>query len=324
MMKSRISAIAAVSASALLLTACSGGGGSAGGGSGDDYQAAGTVKMVVAMAAGGGSDRATRVMSQAINENADGFTTVVENREGGGGAVGWSYIYGLSGQPQHLVKAETAIHTLPLQEGVDVPWTYADFTPIALFAEDSRMVVVPKDSDLNSCSDLIDSGEASVGVSGTFGADGMVIHHLEEAGFSADEVPFGSTGEVITGLLGGQIDAAPASAAAVKPYVESGDLKALCTFTEERYVDDDVLAEVPTAIEEGIDATVVIWRGLLAPPEISDAAQQFWIDQAKAAVETDAYTEYIETDLLNDKQLYGEEFAEYLDEYDAEIQEYFA
>ncbi|MGI6878538.1 tripartite tricarboxylate transporter substrate binding protein [Microbacterium sp. gxy059] len=324
-MTSRIAATAALlSASALVLAGCSGSSGGSGGSSDGEYSPSGTVKMVVAMAAGGGSDRAMRVMSQAINEGAEGYSTVVENREGGGGAVGWSYFYGLAGQPQHLVKAETAIHTLPMQEGVDVPWTYADFTPIALFAEDSRMVVAPADSDLDTCSDLVDSTGLSVGVSGTFGADGMVLHHLDEAGLDADRVPFGSTGEVITGILGGQIDAAPASAAAVKPYVESGDLKALCTLTEERYADDEVLADVPTAIEEGIDATVVIWRGILAAPDISDEAQQFWIDEVKRAVETDEYKDYITTDLLIEKQLYGDEFATYLDEYDAEIQEYFA
>lgn len=322
-MKSKISYIAAGTIAALTLAACGNGNG---GSSADDdeYSPSGTVRMVVAMAAGGGSDRAMRVMSTAINEGSDGYNTVVENREGGGGAVGWSYFHGLAGEPNHLVKAETAIHTLPLQDGVDVNWTYADFTPIAMFAEDSRMVVAPADSPYNTCSDLIEASEPlSAGVSGTYGADGMVLHHLTEAGLDADEVPFGSTGEVVTGLLGGQIDFAGASAAAVKQYIEAGEMKGLCTFTEERYSDDDVLADVETAAEQGIDGTVVLWRGLLAPPDISDAARDFWVSEVEKAVETDAYHEYIETDLLIETQLYGEEFEEYLAEYDAQIQEYF-
>lgn len=319
--------VSAISAAALLLAGCSGASGTGEQAPSDEeYRASGTIKMVVAMAAGGGSDRAMRVISQAINEKAEGFTTVVENREGGGGAVGWSYFYGLAGQPQHLVKAETAINTLPLQEGVDLPWTYDDFTPIALFAEDSRMVVAPANSPFDSCSDLIDADEdrLAVGTSGTYGADGMVLHYLDQAGLEANRVPYGSTGEVITALLGGQIAAAPASAASAKPYVEAGELKALCTFTEERYEGDEILGDVPTALEEGIDGTVILWRGVLAPPGISDSAQQFWIDQVKTAVETDIYTDYIETDLLIEKQLYGDEFADYLHEYDAEIQELFA
>lgn len=315
--------VVSVASVALVLTGCGGDGGGSGSAE-DEYSPSGTVRMVVAMAAGGGSDRATRVMSEAINEEAEGYNTVVENREGSGGAVGWSYFHSLAGEPNHLVKAETAIHTLPLQEGVDVDWTYDDFTPIGMFAEDSRMVVAPADSEYETCADVIEDSESndvSSGVSGTYGADGMVLHHMENAGLDANTVPFGSTGEVVTGLLGGQVDVAPASAAAVTSYIDAGELKALCTFSEERY--EGELADVETAGEQGIDGTVVLWRGLLAAPDISDAARDFWVDEMERAVETDAYANYIEDDYLIEKHLYGEEFAEYLDEYDAEIQEYF-
>lgn len=314
--------VVSVASAALVLSSC--GNGDGGSSEEDEYSASGTVRMVVAMAAGGGSDRATRVMSEAINEEAEGYNTVVENREGSGGAVGWSYFHNLAGEPNHLVKAETAIHTLPLQDGVDVAWTYEDFTPIGMFAEDSRMLVAPADSDFETCADVIEASESdtvSSGVSGTYGADGMVLHHLENAGLNANTVPFGSTGEVVTGLLGGQIDIAPVSAAAAIPYFEADELKPLCTFSEERYEGD--LADVETAEEQGIDGTVLLWRGLLAPPEISEAARDFWVEEMQRAVETDAYAAYIEDDYLIDAQLYGDDFAEYLDDYDAQIQEYF-
>lgn len=325
-MKSTITLGAITTAVALLLASCGSSGENGTTASSGDYTARGTIKMVVAMAAGGGSDRAGRVVSQGINEIADGYSTVVENREGGGGAVGWSYFYGLRGQPDHLLVAETALHTLPRQDGVDVPFTYADFTPLALFAEDSRMVVAPVDSPYDTCADLIEAsteGRITSGVSGTFGADGMVLTELENAGLEADRVPFGSTGEVITGLLGGQIDFAPGSAAAVRPYIESGDFKGLCTLTEERYTDDDVLADVQTALEQGIDATMVLWRGVLAPADIPDEARDFWIEQLREAFETEAFQDYLASDMLLSTQLYGDDFAAYLDEYDETIEGYF-
>ncbi|HLT67764.1 MAG TPA: tripartite tricarboxylate transporter substrate binding protein [Microbacterium sp.] len=330
MVSRRRRALASLAAASVLLSGCEGATGAAEAGEhmADDepYTASGTIRMVVAMAAGGGSDRAMRIISEAINENADGYSTVVENREGGGGAVGWSYFFSLAGQPNHLVKAETAINTLPLQEGVELPWTFADFTPIALFAEDTRIVVAPADSPYETCADLVTAREErlAVGTSGTYGADGMVLYHLDAAGLQANRVPYGSSGEVMTALLGGQLAAAPASVSSAKPYIESGDLRALCTFAEEAPADDEVLGDVTTAREQGIDGSVVIWRGVLAPPGISDAARQFWIDEMKAAVETDVYHAYIETDQLIEKQLYGDDFAEYLADYDAQIQEMFA
>src|SRR5690625_7216499 len=72
-MRSRARCIAAMATGALLLAGCTQGGQ----GQGEDieengeYHPSGTVKMVVAMAPGGGSDRAMRVMSEAVNENAE-------------------------------------------------------------------------------------------------------------------------------------------------------------------------------------------------------------------------------------------------------------
>lgn len=323
-MKSVFQIAAITITSGLVLTGCSAAGAES---VSEEYAATGVNRIVVAMAAGGGSDRSGRIISQILNENEDGYSTVVENREGGGGAVGWSYFSALTGQPDNLLVAETALHTLPLQDGVDVPFTYKDFTPIALFAEDSRMVVAPISSPYDTCSDLIDAGASAgllSGISGTFGPDGMVLSSMEDAGLVADRVPYGSTGEVVTGLLGGQIDFAPASAAAVKPYIESGDFKGLCTFSTERYESDPLLADIATAQEQGIDATVVLWRGVLAPAGITDAERDFWVDQLKEAFANPAYAAYLESDLLIPKQIFGDEFATYLDAYDAEIQTYFA
>lgn len=322
-MKNSMKMIATVSIGSILLTAC----GDNVDSDDDEFSASGTIRLTVSMAAGGGSDRATRVMSEALNDGADGYNTVVENREGSGGAVGWSHIYSQTGDPNQLVKAETAIHTLPLQDGVELDWTYDDFTPIAMFAEDSRMVVAPADSTYETCDEIVEASadeEILSGVSGTFGADGMVLHHLEEAGLESDSVPFGSTGEVITGLLGDQIDFAPVSAAAVLQYIEADELKALCTFSEDRYSDFDLLADVETAEEQGIDGVVTLWRGFLAPPELTQDEQDFWIEEIQRAVESDVYADYMQDDLLIENQLYGDEFADYLADYDAEIHEYFS
>lgn len=320
-MKIRKSLLAAGAATALLVTSCSEGA------SGDEgeFNASGTVRITVAMAPGGGSDRGARVMAEAFNENAEGYNAIVENREGSGGAIGWSYVYNQGDDANQLAKAETAINTVPLQEGVEVPWAYTDFTPIAMFAEDSRMVVASADAEYDTCADVIDASQnaqVAAGIAGTYGPDGLTLSLMEEAGLDVSIVPFGSTGEAVTGLLGDQVDITPVSAAAVIPYIESGDFKALCTFSEERYSDHEVLADVETAQEQGIENGVMtMWRGFLGPPDISEAAQEFWIEEVQKAVETETYAEYIEQDILIPTQLYGDEFAEYLDEYDAQVRE---
>ncbi|MBR8744277.1 tripartite tricarboxylate transporter substrate binding protein, partial [Nocardiopsis sp. MG754419] len=227
------------------------------------------------------------------------------------------------GNGNALLVAETALNTLPLV--YDVPFTYRDFTPLVMFAQDSRMVVASQDAPYETCTDLVEAGAdqpVKTGSSGRTGADSLVIAEFERNGGAFSVVPYGSTGEVLTGLMGGQIDVAPASAASVKPYVESGDFKALCTLTEERY-DDPVLGDVPTALEQDLDAQVTMWRGVLAPDGIAPVQRDYWIDAIREAMDSQTYQDYIEEDLLIPADLAGEEFEEFLDDHDAEMQEVF-
>ncbi|WP_369068384.1 tripartite tricarboxylate transporter substrate binding protein [Kineococcus terrestris] len=290
----------------------------------DDWSPRGSVPAVVAFAPGGGSDRSARVLAQALNERDAGYDVNVHNQEGGSGAVGWSTFLSEEGNGNTLLVAEGALNTLPIV--FDVPFTYRDFTPLVMFAEDSRMVVAPADSPFETCADVVagSGGERVVsGSSGRTGADAIAIDGLVRNGAELDVVPYGSTGEVITGLLGGQVDLAPVSAAAAKPYLENGDVKALCTMSEERF-DDPVLGDVPTAREQGVDAVVSLWRGVFGAGGIADVQREKWIEELGAAMDSEAYRDYIATDLLIPADLRGEEFRAYLDDYDRQMQEVFA
>ncbi|WP_432573338.1 tripartite tricarboxylate transporter substrate binding protein [Kineococcus sp. SYSU DK005] len=320
-MKSRLLAGTALVAGAALLTSC--GLPTAQARIPDDWEPRGSVPAVVAFAPGGGSDRSARVIAQALNERELGFDVNVENKEGGSGAVGWSTFLAEEGNGNTLLVAETALNTLP--QVYDVPFTYRDFTPLVMFARDSRMVVAPVDSAFSTCTDVVEASRAGrvvSGSSGRTGADALAVAGLEDNGAQLDVVPYGSTGEVITALLGGQVALAPASAAAAKPYVESGDLKPLCTLSPERF-DDPVLGSVPTAREQGIDAEVVLWRGVFGAGGIAPVQRDYWIREIEAAMDSDTYRDYIAEDLLEPADVSGEEFAAFLADYDEQMAEVF-
>ncbi|WP_435110433.1 tripartite tricarboxylate transporter substrate binding protein [Nocardiopsis synnemataformans] len=287
----------------------------------DDWTPRGSVSALVAFAPGGGSDRSARVIAEGLNELDAGYSVNVENKEGGSGAVGWATFMSERGNGNALLVAETALNTLPIV--YDVPFSYRDFTPLVMFAQDSRVVLVPADSPHETCADLVEAGAedpVKTGSSGKTGADSLVIEEFRKNGGEFSVVPYGSTGEVLTALLGGQLEMAPASAAAAKPYVESGDFKVLCTLSEERY-DDPVLGEAPTAREQGLDAEVTIWRGVLAPDDIADVQRDYWIASIQEAMRSDIYEDYIETDLLIPANVAGQDFEDFLDEYDQRMRE---
>lgn len=285
----------------------------------DDWTPRGSVSALVAFAPGGGSDRSARVMAQGLNELDAGYHVNVENKEGGSGAVGWSGFLAEKGNGNALLVAEGALNTLPLV--YDVPFTYKSFTPLVMFAKDSRIVVARKDSPYKTCPDVVAAARKKrivTGSSGKTGADALVIAEFKQEGGHFGVVPYGSTGEVLTGLLGKQIDIAPSSASSAKPYLESGDMKALCTLSAERY-DDPVLGRVPTAKEQGLDAQVTLWRGVFAPAGISPVQRHYWIRDLERAMKSKAYEEYLAGDMLTPADLSGADFAAYLKSYDDQV-----
>jgi putative tricarboxylic transport membrane protein len=305
--------LAAASLLALSLAAC-GGGTSGDDSAGGGFQPRGGVTMVVPFGAGGGSDLAGRATASMIEAADSDVTVTVENREGGSGAVGYSYFLGKSGDAETLLATETALLALPISG--EVEFDYTDFTPIMKLGDDYTLMIVKADSPYESCADVVEAAKNErvvAGISGITGLDNIVFTLTEqETGVEFDRVPFESGGELTAALLGGQIDIASLNPGEIIGQLKSGDVKALCAYSEERYSDYEELADIETAKEQGIDVAFAQFRGVLAPGGISDAARNFWITTMESAVETDEYQAYIEDNYLQPNTAAGDDFVTYL------------
>jgi len=161
--------------------------------------------------------------------------------------------------------------------------------------------------------DAADSGRVVAAVSGATSLDEIVFTLVEEEmDVEFDRVPFESGSEVLAALLGGQIDIASLNPGEVVGQLESGDLKALCAFSEERYEYPE-LADIPTAKEQGVDVSFAQFRGFIAPGEITDEARDYWIEAGEKFADSDAYTEYLESNFMQANVAYGDDFVTYLE-----------
>jgi len=314
----RIAAALSAAALGVGLTACAAdqGGTSADG----SFAPSGDASMIVPFSAGGGSDASGRAIAAGL-EAATGTNVVVENREGGSGAVGYSYLLSQEGDDQTLLAAETSLSSIPLSQDVD--FTATSFTPVAKIGEDATLLVVPASSPFQTCSDVTTAagaGSVVVAVSGAVSLDEVVFRLIEtETGVTFDRVPYESGGEVLTGLLGGQVQVASLNPGEVVGQLESGDLRALCAVAEERYTDYPELADIPTATEQGIDVAFTQWRGFIGAGGMSPEARTYWADAAEAWTQTPEYEEYISSNYMQPVTAYGEELDAYLAEYDAQL-----
>ncbi|WP_394214932.1 Bug family tripartite tricarboxylate transporter substrate binding protein [Brachybacterium vulturis] len=307
----------AVGSLGLALAACSdGAGGTADSG---EFDPGSRVTMIVPFSAGGGSDIAGRAIATGLEE-VTGATITVENRVGGSGAVGYTDLVNAEGDGTVLLASETALITLPIVQDVD--FSYESFTPIMKVGEDFNIVVVAADSPFQSISELIDAAKSeklTAAVSGATGPDHIAWSLIEqEQDIALERVTFESTSEVLAALMGGHVQVAASSPGELSGQLESGDVRALCALAPERY-EYELLADIPTGAEEGVDVTFAQWRGFIAPGGIDDAAREYWIEKAKEYERTDGYTEFIESNMLQPATAYGDEFVAYLEEYAADV-----
>ena len=306
-----------VGAYALGLVGC--GGQTGGGGGGGGWEPTQDAVMIVPFEAGGGSDILGRAMASGM-EKVREVNITVENRPSTTGAVGYSYLLEQQGDPHYMLASETTAVALPIT--TETPWTWEDFTPIGQIAEDATLMIVPQDSEFGSLQDVVDAAKQrrlTAGVVSTTGLDTIVFGLLQErAGIELEYVVFESGGELVTALLGGDIHLASLNPSEVIGQIEAGDLKALVAFAEKPYEGGE-LADVPIAKDEGYDVAFTQYRGLFGPGGIQPEERQYWADALVAWTETGNYDKYIRDNYLISVISTGQEFENYLQEYEQTI-----
>jgi putative tricarboxylic transport membrane protein len=278
--------------------------------------------MIVPFEPGGGSDILGRAMAAGLEEVREGVNITVENRAGGSGAVGYSYLLEQRGDPHFLLASETTAVALPIT--TETPWEWEDFTPVAQIAEDATLLIVAKDSGFRSLQDVIDAARerrVTVGVAGATGLDTIVMGLVEEeTGVDFERVVFQSGGEIVAAMLGGEIDIASLNPSEVIGQIKAGDLRPLAVFAQKRY-EGGILADVPTAKEEGIDVSFTQYRGLFAAGGIEPAARRYWEEAIVDWTDTDSYDKYIKDNYLISVIRTGQEFEDYLKEYERQVRQ---
>lgn len=318
--RNAVTTIACLAVATTFASAC--GGAPTAGGGGKEWQPTGSTTMIVPFSAGGGSDLSGRAMADGLEKVAPRANVKVENRDGGSGAVGYSYFLTRKGNPRYLLATETALLALPLTQ--KVKFSYRDFTPIMKVGEDYTLLVVPKNSPYKTCADVAEKSKTRrvvAGVSGTTGTDNIVLSLTEKQnGAKFDRVPFESGGELTAALIGGQVQIASLNPGEIIGQLESGDVRALCAYAPKRYTYDK-LKDIPTAKEQGIDVSFAQFRGMLAPGDISEQEKAGWIAAAKKFEKSPEYKKYIDSNYMQPVTAYGDDFGTYLDENNKTLQQ---
>ena len=130
-------------------------------------------------------------------------------------------------------------------------------------------------------------------------------------------ISYDGGGPLTTALLGEKIDVGMSGLGEFESQIEDGTLRVLAVSGDEQLEGIDA----PTLTDSGVDLVFTNWRGVLAPPGISDEQRAYLVELFTEMHDTDEWQDALETNGWTDNFATGEEFEDFLVEQDDRVAE---
>ncbi|HEX6212804.1 MAG TPA: tripartite tricarboxylate transporter substrate binding protein [Methylomirabilota bacterium] len=274
------------------------------------------IEVVVPFAPGGGTDNLMRTIVGIIDENKWSPVPInVNNRAGGSGAIGYTYLLNKKGDPHVIAGAAPTIVSAKVEGRL--PGNHRDMTVLMIVAIDELMLSVRSESKYQTIEDFVKDakarpGQLTIAGTGTNSEDHIFTYLFEQAaGIKVKYVPFNSGGECTTALMGGHVDAGVMNPNEIVAQVEAKKARNLAIAAKKRLED---APDLPTFAEKKMEFYWEQMRGVVGTGGMPPEAVKWWVDTLKKVTDTKKWKEgYIRRNLLTSVQWTGEEANKYLD-----------
>jgi putative tricarboxylic transport membrane protein len=281
------------------------------------------LRIMVPNSPGGGYDITARTAAKVMEDDDITTGTEVFNLEGAGGTVGLARTVNEKGNGDLAMLMGLGVVGASYTNKSKA--TLTETTPIAKLIEEYGAVMVPKDSPFKTIDDLVKAWKAEPrslsvgGGSSPGGPDHLLPMQLAQAvGVDPKQVRFVSYdggGDLLPALLGDKVDFATSGAGEFKDQIANGDIRVLATSGKERI--DGI--DAPTLTEAGIDLVFTNWRGVVAPPGISDAQRDRLIATFEKMHDTQEWKDALKANSWADAFATGDDFGAFIDEQDKRV-----
>jgi putative tricarboxylic transport membrane protein len=262
-------------------------------------------------------------MQQALRGIESAPSAQVVNVPGAGGVIGLARVVN-SHEGDGNVLMLTGLIMMGAILTNDSPVTLAQTTPIARLLGEYEVLVVPEGSAHETLADFVaawkrDPGALAIAGGSAGGTDHMLAGLLAKAvGVDVKKVnylPHSGGGETLSALLGSHVAAGINGYGELIPFIEAGRLKPLAISSEERIPGLDM----PTFKEQGVDVSLANWRGVAAPPGITDGERSNLVALLDRMHASEAWEDALEQNHWVDLYLTGSEYEEFLKQEDARV-----
>jgi tripartite-type tricarboxylate transporter receptor subunit TctC len=227
------------------------------------------LHMIVPFGPGGGADIIGRIVAQSLQEKL-GQPVVIENRPGAAGTLGNEAV-ARADKDGYTLGIMTAGQIIAAVMNKSLRYdTLTAFDPVSQVATAGLIIVTRPDFPADDVKQLVAAAKANPGkisfASPGFGATQHFTGELfrQTAGIDILHVPFRTSPEAISAVLGKQVDVLFDTVSAVLGQVQAGQLKALAVTGKDRF---PAVPDVPAAIESGVLPAydVTTWYGVFGP-----------------------------------------------------------
>ena len=232
----------------------------------DDYPSR-PIEVIICFAPGGTLDVAVRIMGDDLTK-ALGVPVILTNKGGAGGAIGTEFVANAKPDGYTILAAPIGVFSILPFLTPGLRYKISDFIPLCKYANSPNLIFVKKGSKYKTFNDIVSDAKKNPGKlnCATAGMGTAAHFSLEmikiQAGIDVGHLPYKSGAEVITSLLGGQVDFISQGLPPAVGLMKSGDLVGLATtlgkLTE--------FPNIPTMAELGYPrATLGVWVGYFLP-----------------------------------------------------------
>ena len=232
------------------------------------------VRILVGFPGGSTPDMAARTLAEPLSK-ALGQPVIIENKPGASGNIAADQIAKANDDHTlgvvingNLTSAKQLYPNLPYDPT-------KDFTPISLLTTAPLLLVAP--ASLPAGSDFFNAARqagdqwnyGSVG-NGSVAHLGMELLKSRVPGLLPVHIPYSGNPQVVTAMIGGQIQMALIPPGVAMPHVRSGKLRAI-GLTGGRSA---LVPEVPPLADAGVqNVKLEVWTALIGPANLSATAQ---------------------------------------------------
>lgn len=225
------------------------------------------IRLVVGFTPGGGVDINARLLAGKLSEIL-GQQVVVENRPGAGTNIANEFV-AKAAPDGYTLLINTAAVAINMSLYKNPPFnTLRDFVPVSMFSESQNIMVVNAGKPFRSAADVISAARAKPGALTYASAGAGSTQHLTAEQFKLKtktdilHIPYKGSAPALTALMAGEVDMVFINVPAILPHVKSGRLRPVAAAGAKR---TELMPDVPTLREGGVEVNETVWYGVLAP-----------------------------------------------------------